>query len=150
MGKGYEVRKTKSKGEGIFATKPFVPDETVIVGKIEKYLPKNTSHASQIGKNIFVLHNEDQTKINHSCSSNCGIRVNLSGAHDIVAMKKIEKGKEITLDYAIRNYDVDFFPKICLCGSDQCRGKVTGWKNLSLEKRKEYINYAAPYLLELA
>ncbi len=36
-----------------------------------------------------------------------------------------------------------------MCGSEKCRGRITGWRELSSEKKKEYEDFVAPYLLEL-
>ena len=145
----YKLRKSLGKGEGIFATKPFKTGEIVIIGIIEKVLDKNDSHASQIGEHKFIRHAGLIPKINHSCEPNCGIRINKTGAHDIIAMKDIAVGEEITIDYAMRNYTIDYFPNKCRCGSEKCRGTITGWKYLPKEIREEYHGFVAPYLLKL-
>ncbi len=49
----------------------------------------------------------------------------------------------------MRNYGVDFFPPKCMCGAKDCRGVITGWKDLPENKKKEYAGFVAPYLLEL-
>ena len=149
LNNGYELRKTVGKGEGIFATKCFKVGETVMIGKIEKKLYKNHSHASQVGENEYVLHAGSITKVNHSCHPDCGIHLNETGAHDFVAMRDIKVNEEITFDYAMRNYGIDYFPIHCMCGSKECRGVITGWKDLSDKKKKEYVGFAAPYLLAL-
>jgi len=149
MKDGFELRNSSGKGEGIFATKVFKVGDIVMVGVIEEALNGNHSHASQIGRNEYVLHAGLITKVNHSCDPDCGIRVNKTGAHDYVAIKEIGINEEITFDYAMRNYIIDYFPKKCMCGSDKCRGRITGWKDLPDEKKKEYKGFAAPYLLEL-
>jgi len=146
---GFELRESVEKGEGIFLTRLFKAGETVMVGRIEKELEDNHSHASQVGKNKHVLHAGLISKVNHSCSPNCGIHVNETGAHDFVAMRDISINEEMTFDYAMRNYGVDFFPKQCMCGSERCRGKITGWKDLTDERKNEYEGFVAPYLLEL-
>ncbi len=146
---GFELRETSKKGEGIFATKSFMIGDIVMIGVIEKRLNGNHSHASQIGKNEYILHAGMIAKVNHSCSPNCGISVNETGAHDYVTIKSISIGEEITFDYAMRNYSIDYFPDKCICGSIECRGKITGWRELSNEKKKVYEGFAAPYLLEL-
>ncbi len=64
-------------------------------------------------------------------------------------MKDISVNEEITFDYAMRNYTIDHFPQQCMCGSKMCRGRITGWKDLPDEKKKEYEGYVAPYLLEM-
>ncbi len=149
MKDGFELRKSSGKGEGIFATQVFKVGDIVMVGVIEEALNGNHSHASQISENKYVLHAGLITKVNHSCDPNCGIGVNETGAHDYAAIKEIGINEEITFDYAMRNYIIDYFPKKCMCGSKRCRDRITGWKDLPDEKKKEYKGFVAPYLLEL-
>ena len=66
-----------------------------------------------------------------------------------MAMKDINIDEGITFDYAMRNYGVDCFPKHCMCGSENCCGKISGWKDLSDERKKEYKGFVAPHLLAL-
>jgi len=88
-------------------------------------------------------------KVNHSCDPNCGVRINDAGAPDLVARYSIASGEEITFDYAMRNYSVEHFPSPCLCGSDGCRGTITGWKDLPDDTRATYRGLVAVYLLDL-
>ena len=149
MENGFELRETAGKGEGIFATRSFQSGEIVMRGIIEKVLDKNDSHASQIGKNKYVRHAGLISKVNHSCNPNCGIQINQGGGHDFIAMRKINVDEEITFDYAMRNYSIDYFSMSCMCGSGNCRRKITGWKDLPEDRKKAYANFIAPYLLEL-
>ena len=144
-----EIKKTVLIGNGVFAIKSFKKGETVLIGRIIKELDANHSHASQIGRNRFVLHDRIIRTVNHSCDPNCGIEVNATGAHNYVAIRDIVEGEEIKFDYAMRNYTIEHFPLKCKCGARQCRGKITGWKNLPLDKKEKYRTWAAPYLLEL-
>jgi len=146
---GFELRKSAGKGEGIFATMSFKASEIVMVGIIEKVLEENHSHASQVGEHEYVFHAGLISKVNHSCDPNCGIRANETGAHDFVAIREIIVNEEITFDYAMRNYGVDYFPKQCICGSERCRGRITGWKDLPDEWKNKYEGFVAPYLLKL-
>ncbi len=132
---GYELKATPGRGEGVFSTKSFSIGEIVMIGFIEKELESNHSHASQISASRHVLHGGLISKVNHSCCPTCGISVNASGAHDFIAFRSIEKGEEITFDYAMRNYSIDFFPNPCLCGESECREKVNGRKGLSSQKK---------------
>jgi len=149
MSNGIELRVSDKRGEGIFATRSFKTGETVMVGIIEKILEVNHSHASQVGEHEYVFHAGLISKVNHSCDPNCGIKINDTGAHDFVAMRVVVVDEEITFDYAMRNHDIDYFPKQCLCGSAICRGNITGWKDLPDERKKAYEGFVAPYLLEL-
>ncbi len=149
MKTGFELRKTSEKGEGVFSNKSSKVGDIVMVGVIKGVLNGNHSHASQIGEYEYVLHAGLISKVNHSCGPNCGIRINETGAHDFTARRDINVNEEITFDYAMRNYGVDYFPKQCMCGSEICRGRITGWKDLPDERKKIYEGFVAPYLLEL-
>jgi hypothetical protein len=146
---GFELRNSESKGEGVFATKSFKINDIVMVGTIEKVLDDNHSHASQIDEDKYVLHSGLISKVNHSCDPNCGIKVNKNGAHDYIAIRNIGLNEEITFDYAMRNYNIEYFPEQCMCGSDKCRKIITGWKGLFDNKKNEYKEFVAPYLIEL-
>ncbi len=149
MKDGFELRESAGKGKGVFATRSSRAGEIVMVGLVEKVLEENSSHASQVGENEYVLHAGLISKVNHRCDPNCGIRVNEAGAHDFVAIRDIIVNEEITFDYTMRNWGVDYFPKQCICGSERCRGRITGWKDLPDEWKNEYEGFVAPYLLEL-
>jgi uncharacterized protein len=149
MNIGCKLKKTTQGGEGVFATESFTIGDVVMIGVIEKVLDKNNRHASQVGEHLYVLHAGLASKVNHSCDPRCGIKTNKSGAHDLVARKNIGVGEEITFDYAMRNYVVEYFKKRCSCGAPNCRGKISGWKDLPQERKKEYEGFVAPYLLAL-
>jgi len=137
------------RGEGVLATRCFGVGETVLVGKIERRRRANHSHATEVGLSEFVELGGLGSKVNHSCDPNCGVRVNETGAPDLVARRDITVGQEITFDYAMRNYSVEHFPSRCLCGTEKCRGRVTGWKDLPEKTKADYRGFVAPYLLEL-
>ncbi|WP_062057275.1 SET domain-containing protein [Aquimarina longa] len=145
----YIIKDTEIKGYGVFTSKSFDKGETVLVGKIIEELESNHSHASQVAIDRFVFHNDIVRMVNHSCEPNCGIRVNESGAHDFIAIKNIDIDEEITFDYAMRNYSVEHFDHQCNCSSKECRGKITGWKDLPQNKKDEYVSWVAPYLIEI-
>jgi uncharacterized protein YbdZ (MbtH family) len=144
-----ELRTTAEKGEGVFATRWFDAGETVIVGVIERRLDRNNSHAIQIGPDEFVEVRGLRARVNHSCNPNCGIRVNGSGAPDVVARERIAPGTEITYDYAMENYVVEHFAAPCCCGEKGCRGTVTGWRDLPAETKAAYRGFVSPYLLDM-
>jgi hypothetical protein len=134
------------KGEGVLATRPFVAGETVMVGFLIGPLTGNNSHATQVGPSRWALHGGLGPKVNHSCDPNCGVRLNDGQAFDFVARRSIGAGQELTFDYAMRNFTIDHFPTTCLCGSAQCRGSVTGWKDLPAARKADYGELVAPYL----
>ncbi len=64
--------------------------------------------------------------LNHSCDGNCGF--NDDG--DFIAIKPIEKGEELSYDYALAESNPRFSMG-CTCGSKNCRRVITGndWKD---------------------
>lgn len=81
--------------------------------------------------------------INHSCNPNAG----LQGQIGLVAMRDIQAGEEITFDYAMA--DSSSFDEFeCACGTEECRGRVSGgdWKRPELWAR--YDGYFSTYLQE--
>jgi hypothetical protein len=96
-----------------------------------------------------VLHGGLIPKVNHSCDPNCGVRPNTTGGHDLIARQPITTGEEITFDYAMRNYSVEYFPDHCRCGSRHCRDHITGWKDLPAQRKADYHGFIAPYLISI-
>ena len=82
--------------------------------------------------------------VNHSCDPNCGVRLNEGQAFDFVARRPIDAGQELTFDYAMRNFTIDHFPAVCLCGAARCRGSVTGWKDLPAARKADYGELSPP------
>lgn len=149
MIRSYEVRKSVGRGSGVFAVRHFQPLETVMIGVFDQRSTRNHAHASQVGEAKYATHAGVISLVNHSCEPNCGISVNTSGAHDFVAMRAIKPDEELTFDYAMRNYRIEHFPKSCGCGTQSCRGSITGWADLLPEIKDRYAGFVAPYLIEL-
>jgi hypothetical protein len=144
---GVELRLTPDgKGDGVLATRSFDAGETVMVGFLIGALSGNDSHATQVGPDTWARHGGLGPKVNHSCDPNCGVRLNAGQAFDFVARRPIGSGQELTFDYAMRNFTIDHFPTVCLCGAARCRGSVTGWKDLPAERKADYAELVAPYL----
>ena len=146
---GYERRAAGPKGDGVFATRVFEIGETVMVGSIGAIAKQNDSYAAQIGPDCFVYEGGLKSIVNHSCEPNCGVLLNAQGAFDLVAMRGIREGIEITVDYAMQNYVIEHFPEQCLCGSRNCREVVTGWKDLPDDVKVAYRGMVAPFLMSI-
>jgi hypothetical protein len=139
-------RSSDGKGDAVLATRAFAAGETVMVGFLIGALTGNDSHATQIGPDRWARHGGLGPIVNHSCDPNCGVRLNDEQAFDFVARRSIDAGQELTFDYAMRNFTIDHFPAVCLCGARQCRGSVTGWKDLPAARKADYGELVAPYL----
>jgi uncharacterized protein len=146
---GYELRTIEGKGAGVFAIRDFNVGETVVVAVIERRDTENSAHATQVGRCEWVMLGDMGSMVNHSCDPNCGVRLSEAGGPDLVARRAIALGEEITFDYAMRNYTVEYFPRSCRCGAKICRGSITGWKGLPDDRKAAYQGFVAPYLLEI-
>lgn len=144
-----EQRTTSGRGQGIFALKSFKRGDTLYVGVLDNVAIENHSHASQISKTKFGFHKGLGSKFNHSCEPNCGININASGSHDIVALCDIATAQEATYDYAMRNYRIEHFQEACSCGTESCRKLITGWRDLPQQRKEDYAGFVAPYLIEI-
>lgn len=99
----------------------------------------------QIGEEQYLVPFEITSAncFNHSCDPNAG----LQGPRTLVAMRPIKKGEPICYDHSMSNGSpYDGFS--CRCGTQTCRGKVTGndWKLPPLQER--YRGFFSPYLVE--
>jgi hypothetical protein len=147
---GCELRSAiDDRNDGVFATRGFAAGETVMLGVPGRPAPANHSHANQVSLDAWVFEDGLGPLVNHSCDPNCGVRVNEAvEGFDFVALRPIAAGDEITFDYAMRNYVIEHFPERCLCAAEECRGVVTGWRDLPAERKAAYGELVAPYLLE--
>lgn len=146
------VSRSQIHGQGMFASQPIRSGEIVCIkgghilrkseiyssGSINSYLPLDDEF-------YLGARNEDEEPlvklvINHSCSPNCGMR----GEITIVAMRDIQVDEELTIDYAmVDNEDYEF---VCNCGTDACRGRVSGFDWRKPHLQRTYGKFFARYL----
>lgn len=141
-----------SGGNAVIARELIEPGELIAVwsGRIisgeqlESLSPEIRMHTVQVEENLYLASlrpDEAPDYINHSCDPNAG----LDGQIAIVAMRTIEPGEEVTIDYAMCDGSpYDEFD--CACGAATCRGRVTGddWREPALWER--YRGHFSPYL----
>jgi len=149
-----EVRTSELEGRGVFATERIERSEVVAVKAGHIVTADQLAEiTSSVGDYALQIHDRFYLSpackeeiagmtifINHSCDPNVGF----DGQITYVAMRGIEAGVELCHDYAMArsdNYSLD-----CLCGSELCRGTVTGedWKIPELQRR--YRDYFSSYI----
>lgn len=88
MSQAYKIDKSNIHGIGVFSTRRINKDDIIGVPLYMRYI-------------IFPVITEDiGRKINHSYEPNSYLRKDSNGAKwDLVAIKDIAKGKEITINY---------------------------------------------------
>jgi len=106
--------------------------------------PDVRSRSIQIERDSYLTgppQREPGDTINHSCEPNCGMR----NASQIVTIRDVLKGEELTYDYAMSD-TADYDEFRCGCGTQTCRGTVTGndWKLPDIQAR--YQGYFSPYI----
>lgn len=150
-----EVKESPIHGRGLFARHHIAEGEIVavkggriITGEVLRRLQAQLGSAEiQIDDDLFICpttaEERDGSMIfsNHSCEPNIGVR----GQIVFVAMREIRAGEELTHDWAMT--DDDDTAMQCACGSDECRGTITGkdWQLPQLQHR--YGNHFSAYLL---
>jgi hypothetical protein len=139
-------------GCGIFAVEPLNKGDLILLwggrvvrgDQIDPDMPNRTVRTVQIDDNLFLLTPEPLEPsdcMNHSCRPNAGF----SGQIGLIAMREIQAGEEVCIDYAMCDSEpYDEFD--CGCGAPDCRGRVTGddWKDPELQAR--YDGYFSAYL----
>ncbi len=114
----------------------------------------NNDDPLQIGRDSYIVCNEDSRQINHSCDPNAGIR----GERELIALRDIKTGEEVTFDYSITAHP-DITPEIwtmpCNCGCEACRGNVQNISTIPLDRLATYLaadavpGYLIPVVTEL-
>jgi len=143
---------SKIHGVGLFATENIKKDEIIAIRaghlltkeQMDK-LPFGGHSEIQISDDIFLCpitikeREEVMIFINHSCDPNVGMR----GDIVFVAMRDIESGEELFLDYAM--VDNQDYKMNCNCNSLNCRKIVTG-NDFKLPELKKYGKYFSAYI----
>lgn len=144
-GYGLKVIKKIKKGEKVIVFGGYVMTSSQF-----ESLPTELKHYPfQIDNDLFfglskISEVEEADYLNHSCNPTCGF----GGEITIVAMRDLNVGEEITIDYAMCITSGKIHSMKCLCKSKDCRKKITSndWKNIELQKR--YIGFFEPYIQE--
>ncbi len=95
-------------------------------------------HYVQIGKDSYMGPSGGLDDfVNHSCDPNSGLVITNTRV-ELVAIRDIKSGEEITWDYSTTMYGDDWKMN-CQCNSVYCRHVVGNFIDLPDEIRKKYI-----------
>ena len=142
---GIEVRSSGQLGRGVFTLRNFKKGDVVVRGIVEKVIETRGDHTFTV-HGVHVVLEGPACLVNHSCNPNCMHVFNESGTFDFVARRDIDTDEQITHDTSAYEYEVEHFSQKCLCESDNCRGEVKGWKDLTKEQRESIREYTIPFL----
>ncbi|PIN86775.1 hypothetical protein COV19_03155 [Candidatus Woesearchaeota archaeon CG10_big_fil_rev_8_21_14_0_10_44_13] len=142
-----EIR--ESDGKGLFAKKSIKKGSIVFHfdGRIGDDAHTNPE-SLQIDEDKFL---ESTAKfddfLNHSCEPNCYVDWHKL---DLVALRDIKVGEELSFDYNTAEYDLIDMVKDCSfrcnCGSKNCIGEVRGFRYLTSEQKKRIRKFISPFL----
>ncbi|HMK02846.1 MAG TPA: SET domain-containing protein-lysine N-methyltransferase [Ferruginibacter sp.] len=151
--KKYTMKGNAIAGYGIYATQHIRANELIFKGEemaqrvvtrtyVERYWnvkEKETfrKYAYPLSKEVFLLWDNNPSgwaPQNHSCEPNTTYE-----GLNVVALRNINKGEELTLNYATF-LDENMEPFYCQCGSVNCCGLVTGIINNSVTERETIHN----------
>ncbi|MBT4153071.1 MAG: SET domain-containing protein [Candidatus Magasanikbacteria bacterium] len=144
IGKGIFAKRNIKKGESIYV----LAGATVSVPSIY------TIPIYWDGEDVwlFVDPLPPFSNMNHSCEPNTGIK----GRTVVVAMRDIQKGEHLTIDYAmiIVRYDSSLLLQTekdlrCACGASSCKGKLGSYQALLPSLKEAYRPYISSYILDL-
>ncbi|MFA5774172.1 MAG: SET domain-containing protein-lysine N-methyltransferase [Ilumatobacteraceae bacterium] len=150
-----ETRLVDSKGYGSFATQ-IITKGTIVATfgglaanrrELATYPDERQRRSMQIDFDLYLvgpITREPGDSINHSCAPNCGMR----NATQLVAMNDIDKGTEITFDYAMSDTSTyDQF--VCSCAAPHCRGSVSGEDWRRDDVCQSYAGFFSPHVQRL-
>ena len=95
----------------------------------------------EIGPDLYLRVEGPLLRVNHSCEPNAG----LARRCDLVALRDLAAGEEVTCDYAtnssVRNAYV--MPFDCRCGAPSCRRRIGNLASIPLERLRLYLEAGA-------
>ena len=141
------VRET-NLGKGVFASTLIRKNEAIAKFDGQIYLDDDPRWNTDLDNHCIQFNREKWRDsdgiarlVNHSCSPNCGIK----NLFEIVAMRDIETGEEITWDYAMSE-DSEWRME-CLCGASSCRKIIGSYQDLPRDIREKYNGYISEWLM---
>jgi SET domain-containing protein len=160
----YTLKESVHKGVGVFAARYIVKNEHIFhrdLSSLQSYslqeidrlakedLGLNGDRTDYIGHGRYVFDNSPMAFMNHSCDPNCYVKMRSIAIKDVYALRDIEKDEELTHDYTATSVDQfagkGFWVLNCRCGSENCRGHVTGdFFEMPYEWQMKYYPYLAP------
>lgn len=140
------VSSSPLQGTGVFVEHDFSVGEVVleiddshVVTDESKLTPEQHEFDLDYLEDKTILMQAPEKYINHSCDPNVYVKTK-DAIRQVLAMKDIPKGEEITYDYTINGDNEGTF--ICHCGSKNCRKIYQGdFFKLPKELQLHYLPY---------
>jgi len=133
-------------GLGVYASQVLEPGRLVLECHGVR-MPHRTRHTLQTDFDVHVDFPAPLRLINHSCEPNCGVVLRRgSNWVQLYTLRRIERGEELRTDYCSFENDIHYMTGPCLCGAPNCRGRLTGFKDLTPDNIARLNGCIAEYL----
>jgi hypothetical protein len=137
-------------GLGVFARRD-MPLGAVLAEGWGSSAPCRTRHSVQVDFGTHLHVEPPLVYVNHSCDPNCALLIDRGKKlFQLRALRPLSRGEEVSIDYDTFEYEIHFMPEQCLCGSQNCRGRVSGFKHLTAGRAEQLMErfgiYVAEYL----
>ena len=152
----FEIKESKIAGNGVFSLKKiergqticFLTGELCTLDEVIRRCNEGIEEPSdplEVEDEEYLDLDEVSRTFNHSCNPNSYIR----GKNELVALKDIKIGEEITYDYSTTMNDNEekiikagreLWTCKCHCGAKNCRGIIDQFKTLPKETQNFYIH----------
>jgi len=139
----FEVREVGKKGKGVISKVSFKEGDNVLEF-IGERVKERGMHTLEVAPHQYILVREPERYVNHSCDPNTRVK---GGTRQLVARKDINPGDEVTVDYPTLELDLIESHGPCLCESENCRGMVTGFRELPNELRVKHHGFISEHLV---
>lgn len=133
-GKGSFAPTNIKSGSKIFVFEGELVNRSEIRSRINKG-DENLDDPLQIDDEMFLDLDERSLLINHSCDPNTAIREKV----DLIAIRDIKKGEEITFDYSSTIGTNINWTMACNCGSKNCRKEIGNVTTIPKDQLMKYL-----------
>ncbi len=148
-------KKVGQNSWGLFAQE-FIPKDKIIFSFGGAFLLKNERYNSNVVRSTCIGVNDNiilcattssgkdiSDYINHSCEPNVG----LNDAITVIAVKNIQKGEELCIDYRFWEFRLDWeLDRECNCGALSCSKLIKGSFYKEIDEKYPYFRYFSPAL----
>lgn len=147
------VKDSEIEGKGVFTIRDVLQGEMIlaiddshIVNDPKSISEEDKEHMDYLADGKVILMQSPEVYINHSCDPNTYVKT-FNGKRQVIAMRDIRVGEEVTYDYAI-NGDYSWGAE-CKCGALNCRGIVNpNFWELPRDRQIEYLPYLDNWFVE--
>lgn len=147
------VKRSKISENGVFAKTNIKKGQSICffkgerislkeaVNRVNQGIERTATDTLQIGQEKYLDLDNFARSFNHSCDPNCFIR----GQCELVALRDIKKGEELTYDYSTTmddNYKYasrSLWTNKCNCGAKNCRRSIDQFRTLPKRIQNFYL-----------